>query len=143
MMERVGDRWGKMEGCCSTGQSPQWAVVPVEEEEESAYSMHHRRRLKCTPVEVNMKSSLYLIKHHSMTTLGEVEGRLHALNFGTYISEMSFLCPCTFAPGESPITHFTRAPKGPRTCTDFAEKKQRSLRMSRIEHRFLLVQTVA
>jgi hypothetical protein len=33
MMERVGDRWGKMEGCCSTGQSPQRAVVPVEEEE--------------------------------------------------------------------------------------------------------------
>jgi hypothetical protein len=23
-----------MEGYCSTGQSPQWAVVPVEEEEE-------------------------------------------------------------------------------------------------------------
>jgi hypothetical protein len=23
----------KMEGSCSTGQSPQWAVVPVEEEE--------------------------------------------------------------------------------------------------------------
>ena len=23
-----------MEGHCSTGQSPQWAVVPVEEEEE-------------------------------------------------------------------------------------------------------------
>jgi hypothetical protein len=34
MMERVGDRWEKMEGYCSTGQSPQWAVVPVEEEEE-------------------------------------------------------------------------------------------------------------
>jgi hypothetical protein len=33
MMERVGDRWGKMEGSCTTGQSPQWAVVPVEEEE--------------------------------------------------------------------------------------------------------------
>jgi hypothetical protein len=33
MMERVGDRWGKIEGSCSTGQSPQWAVVPVEEEE--------------------------------------------------------------------------------------------------------------
>jgi hypothetical protein len=32
MMERVGDRWEKMEGSCSTGQSPQWAVVPVEEE---------------------------------------------------------------------------------------------------------------
>jgi hypothetical protein len=23
-----------MEGCCSTGQSPQWAVVPVKDEEE-------------------------------------------------------------------------------------------------------------
>jgi hypothetical protein len=28
----VTDR--KIEGYCSTGQSPQWAVVPVEEEEE-------------------------------------------------------------------------------------------------------------
>jgi tRNA1(Val) A37 N6-methylase TrmN6 len=25
----------KMEGSCSTGQSPQWAVVPVEEEEST------------------------------------------------------------------------------------------------------------
>ena len=25
-----------MEGHCSTGQSPQWAVVPMEEEEETA-----------------------------------------------------------------------------------------------------------
>jgi hypothetical protein len=33
MMERVGDRWEKMEGSCSTGQSPQRAVVPVEEED--------------------------------------------------------------------------------------------------------------
>jgi hypothetical protein len=32
MVERVGDRWEKMEGSFSTGQSPQWAVVPVEEE---------------------------------------------------------------------------------------------------------------
>ena len=24
-----------MEGYCSTGQSPQWAVVPMEEEEEA------------------------------------------------------------------------------------------------------------
>jgi hypothetical protein len=34
MMERVGGRQEKMEGSCSTGQSPQPAVVPVEEEEE-------------------------------------------------------------------------------------------------------------
>jgi len=33
-MERVGGRWEKIEGHCSTGQSPQWAVVPMEEEEE-------------------------------------------------------------------------------------------------------------
>ena len=33
-MERVGGRQEKMEGHCLTGQSPQWAVVPMEEEEE-------------------------------------------------------------------------------------------------------------
>jgi len=33
-MERVGGRQEKMEGHCSTGQSLQWAVVPVEEEGE-------------------------------------------------------------------------------------------------------------
>jgi len=31
-MERVGDRWDKMEEYCSTGQSPQRAVAPMEEE---------------------------------------------------------------------------------------------------------------
>jgi hypothetical protein len=34
MMERVGDRGEKMAGSCATGQSPQRAVVPVEEEEK-------------------------------------------------------------------------------------------------------------
>jgi hypothetical protein len=29
-----------MEGSCSTGQSPQWAVVPVEEEEEKDTKMY-------------------------------------------------------------------------------------------------------
>jgi hypothetical protein len=33
MMEVVSDRWEKMEVSCLTGQRPQWAVVPVEEEE--------------------------------------------------------------------------------------------------------------
>jgi hypothetical protein len=32
-MERVGGRQGKMEKYCSTGQSPQRAVAPMEEEE--------------------------------------------------------------------------------------------------------------
>ena len=33
-MERVGDRQGKLEWYCATGQSPQRVVVPMEEEEE-------------------------------------------------------------------------------------------------------------
>ena len=33
-MDRVGDRQGKMEKYCSTGQSPQRAATPKEEEEE-------------------------------------------------------------------------------------------------------------
>ena len=33
-MERVGDRQGKVERYCSTGQSPRRAVAPTEEEEE-------------------------------------------------------------------------------------------------------------
>jgi len=32
-MDRVRGREEKMEGHCSTGRSPQWAVVPMEEEE--------------------------------------------------------------------------------------------------------------
>ena len=32
-MERVGGRKEKMEGHCSTGQSPQWAVEPMGEED--------------------------------------------------------------------------------------------------------------
>ena len=31
-MERAGDRQGKMERHCSTGQIPQRAVVPIEKE---------------------------------------------------------------------------------------------------------------
>ena len=31
-IERVGGIQEKMEGHCSTGQSPQWAAVPMEEE---------------------------------------------------------------------------------------------------------------
>jgi hypothetical protein len=32
-MERVGDRYGQMERYCSTGESPQLAVAPTEEED--------------------------------------------------------------------------------------------------------------
>jgi hypothetical protein len=44
-MEKFSDTLDKMEGHCSTGQSPQWAVVPMEEEEVkqkiSHYMYHH------------------------------------------------------------------------------------------------------
>jgi phage protein U len=43
-MERVGDRWKKIEGSCSTGQSPQWAVVSVEEEEEEEEEEGQRKK---------------------------------------------------------------------------------------------------
>jgi len=32
-MNRFGGRYEKMEGHCSTGQSAQWTVVPMEEDE--------------------------------------------------------------------------------------------------------------
>jgi len=64
-MERVGDRYDKMEGKCSTGQGPQWVVVPMEEEKEDALisqiyswnetlhvsdssSVHHHEFFHCT-----------------------------------------------------------------------------------------------
>jgi hypothetical protein len=48
MMERVGDRWEKIEGYCSTGQSPPWAVVPMEEEEEEEESKNKVLFLMCS-----------------------------------------------------------------------------------------------
>jgi len=43
-METVRDRWEKLKGHCSTGQSPQWAVVPMEEEEEDEEGRKTRKR---------------------------------------------------------------------------------------------------
>jgi Ser/Thr protein kinase RdoA (MazF antagonist) len=45
-MERVGDRQGKMERCCSTGQSPQRAVAPIEEEEEEEGKKKKKKKKK-------------------------------------------------------------------------------------------------
>jgi hypothetical protein len=39
-----------MEGSCSTGQSPQWAVVPVEEEEEEEED-NFSKELRALPVD--------------------------------------------------------------------------------------------
>ena len=39
-IERVGDGLKKIDGYFSTDQTPQWAVVPMEEEEEKYICMH-------------------------------------------------------------------------------------------------------
>ena len=44
-MERFGGRKEKMEEHCSTGQSPQWAVVPMEEEEVHTNIKRHQKNL--------------------------------------------------------------------------------------------------
>ena len=45
-MERVCGRQEKMEGHCSTGQSPYQAVVPMEEEEEIIIKQNKNTRLR-------------------------------------------------------------------------------------------------
>jgi len=37
-----------MEGHCSTGQSPQWAVVPMEEEDEEEKKNKKKKKKNCT-----------------------------------------------------------------------------------------------
>ena len=49
-MERVDGRLEKMEGYCSTGQSPQWAVVPMEEDEEEYMTLINLEQCYSDPV---------------------------------------------------------------------------------------------
>jgi hypothetical protein len=42
-----------MEGSCSTGQSPQWAVVPVEEEEEEEEEFISEQTATCATYSLN------------------------------------------------------------------------------------------
>jgi hypothetical protein len=70
-MEGVGDRQEKMEGYCSTGQSPQWAVVPMEEDISLAATSfdlqsHHQATMNhisigtcALPFHVKVKQSHY------------------------------------------------------------------------------------
>ena len=56
-MERVGDRQGKMERYCLTGQSPQQAVAPTEEED---LEMHKNEiEMKSGPNESYKKVHVY------------------------------------------------------------------------------------
>jgi hypothetical protein len=46
-----------MEGHCSTGQSPQWAVVPMEEEEESLFTFRRKASMTKALFEVRIEGS--------------------------------------------------------------------------------------
>jgi len=59
-MEKIGDRYDKMEGHFSTGQSPQRAVAPMEEEGEEIlqfivgfYSLFYREYYTVTSMYCN------------------------------------------------------------------------------------------
>jgi hypothetical protein len=55
-----------MEGSCSTGQSPQWAVVPVEEEEEDVnVAVAYFRTLSQRSFERDMKTFQITITGYS------------------------------------------------------------------------------
>jgi len=56
-MELVVDR-KKLEGHCSTGQSPQWAVVPMEEEEYALMLVDFYRSYIQLP-----NSTIEMLKH--------------------------------------------------------------------------------
>ena len=52
-MERDGDRQGQMEKYCSTGQSPQRAVAPTEEEEEENAAIRLNKMCRIKQVKPN------------------------------------------------------------------------------------------
>jgi hypothetical protein len=51
-----------MEGSCSTGQSPQWASVPVEEEEE----LIHFRLLNCICSHYDILSTAEILSYNGL-----------------------------------------------------------------------------
>jgi hypothetical protein len=59
-----------MEGHCSTGQSPQWALVPMEEEEEVAGTVTRQRA----------RGSGSGISKSSRPTLGPTPSALKSVN---------------------------------------------------------------
>ena len=46
-----------MEGPCSTGQSPQWAIVPMEEEEEEEEEEEYNVRVRTGYIWLKLASS--------------------------------------------------------------------------------------
>ena len=69
----------KMEGHCATGQSPQWAVVPMEEEEST----------KVTQTQCQLLNQFQQTKPRSLTvgittSVRDKDGGLHVTNVGLW-----------------------------------------------------------
>jgi len=85
-MERVGGRQVKMEGHCLTGQSPKWAVVPMEEEKQPRYYVYSPMR---KPESNNLMDGsswkicyiFFLNLFHSMPHYTVILHALHNLRF--------------------------------------------------------------
>jgi len=66
-MERDGDRWDKMERHCSTGQSLQSAVAPMEGEEEEKEECHSYFGRRKPEVRRNLSQKRSIIYYGSGT----------------------------------------------------------------------------
>jgi hypothetical protein len=58
-----------MEGSCSTGQSPQWAIVPVEEEEEYVYILRIHAIYEIMPKDMVQPDSPQITIQYGACTL--------------------------------------------------------------------------
>jgi hypothetical protein len=92
-----------MEGSCSTGQSPQWAVVPVEEEEVTKCLKCFSSCTRCTGGWLGHRSSL--VGHVEETVLCPPEfeppkrrARIEALYQQCYPGFRSFCSVRSFPP---------------------------------------------
>jgi hypothetical protein len=67
-IETVGGRYDKMEGHCSTGQSPQWAVVPMEGDEYSSYLTENNVSIRKTNWRMVYRGTIAVYcKTHTLT----------------------------------------------------------------------------
>ena len=77
-----------MEGHCSTGQSPQWAVVPMEEEDSAGTEgTGHSLNSRCSqPGKGQQKISLCLVVHLSTLRNGRSLSEAKAISRITCLS---------------------------------------------------------
>jgi hypothetical protein len=80
-----------MEGSCSTGQSPQWAVVPVEEEEEPLHAsgvfMAHHQEVNRIYIYTQQLVLIVLFSCLSVVLVGLMMGYKYARNMWRLIDE--------------------------------------------------------